>query len=167
MLHRTLNMPQSHRQASVQKMAHRSSVFSVTAGILISCLSACDDVYMASPLSPPVILDKAVEIRELSGKNGGDHVIPAGPTESVENFLNDASNHHRDIYFEHAYIHRKLEGTETENNIFQQTEDSTLAFAWITITAHNGSKAAQGSLYDLWKKMSKYDYEREWAFIEK
>ena len=167
MLNRTLNMPRSHRQPSMQEMARSIPVFSVTAGILLSCLSACDDVYMTSPLSPPVILDKAVEIRELSGKNGGDHVIPAGPTESVENFLNDASNHHRDIYFEHAYILRKLKGTETENNIFQQTEDSTLAFAWITITAHNGSKAAQGSLYDLWKKMSKYDYEREWAFIEK
>ena len=145
-------------------------------------LSGCGEDYMTSPLSSTAIpvngrlesfsqkhnaFEKAIETRELSDKKDGDHVFHASQPEAAEKSLNDASNQHRDIYFEHAYILSKLGGTERTNHIFQQTEDSTLAFAWITMTALNGSKAAQGTQYDLWPKVSKYDSEREWAFIEK
>ena len=167
MFNRTLNMPQSHRQSSIRETAHSSSVLSVIVGLLMSNLAVGDDVYMASPPSPPAILDKSVEVHELSGKKDSNKVIIANPPQAVKKILDDASNRHRDINFEHAYILRKLEGTERTNRIFQQTEDSALAFAWSTITARGESKAAQETQYDLWTKTGNHDHEREWAVIEK
>ena len=133
----------------------------------MSNLAVGDDIDMASPASPSAILDKSVEVHELSGKKDSNKVIIANPPQAVKEILDDASNQHRDIYFEHAYVIRKLEGTESTNRIFQPTEDSALAFAWSTITARGGSKAAQETQYDLWTKMGKHDHEREWAVIEK